>query len=164
MRQNTNHNETQIGDLVGTVTESINEFNQYRAEMNERILSGEHLGIKRFFAPDHQAYEGRALDSKTRELITVPDPRQAGSLSCPLITVPDPRQAGSLSCPLITVPRSSTSCQLVVPIDTVPRSSTSWQLVDPLITVPRSSTSWQLVVPVDNGAPILDKLAACRAH
>ncbi len=115
MRQNTNHNETQIGDLVGTVTESINEFNQYRAEMNERILSGEHLGIKRFFAPDHQAYEGRALDSKTRELITVPDPRQAGSLSCPLITVPDPRQAGSLSCPLITVPRSSTSWQLVVP-------------------------------------------------
>jgi AhpD family alkylhydroperoxidase len=51
------------------VTKGIDEFNQYRAEMNERILSSDHLGIKRFFALDHQAYEGGALDSKTKELL-----------------------------------------------------------------------------------------------
>ena len=37
--------------------------------MNERILGSDHLGIKRFFALDHQAYEGGALDSKTKELL-----------------------------------------------------------------------------------------------
>jgi AhpD family alkylhydroperoxidase len=51
------------------VTKSIDEFNQYREEVNERILSSNHLGIKRFFALDHQAYEGGALDSKTKELL-----------------------------------------------------------------------------------------------
>ena len=37
--------------------------------MNERILGSDHLGIKRFFALDHQVYEGGALDSKTKELL-----------------------------------------------------------------------------------------------
>jgi AhpD family alkylhydroperoxidase len=53
----------------GTVTKGIDEFNRYRSEMNERILDSDHLGIKRFFALDHQAYEGGALDSKTKELL-----------------------------------------------------------------------------------------------
>ena len=53
----------------GTVTKSIDEFNQYRQEMNERMLSSDHLGIKRFFALDHQAYDSAALDSKTKELL-----------------------------------------------------------------------------------------------
>ena len=47
----------------------IDEFNQYRSEMNDRMLSSDHLGIKRFFALDHQAYETGALDSKTKELL-----------------------------------------------------------------------------------------------
>lgn len=51
------------------MTKGIDEFNQYRAEMNERMLSSNHLGIKRFFALDHQAYEDGALDSKTKELL-----------------------------------------------------------------------------------------------
>ena len=51
------------------MTKGIDEFNQHRAEMNERILSSNHLGIKRFFALDHQAYEGGALDSKMKELL-----------------------------------------------------------------------------------------------
>jgi len=51
------------------VTKGIDQFNQYRVEMNERILSSDHLGIKRFFALDHQAYEVGALDSKTKELL-----------------------------------------------------------------------------------------------
>ena len=51
------------------MTKGIDEFNQYRAEMNKRILSTDHLGIKRFFALDHLAYEGGALDSKTKALL-----------------------------------------------------------------------------------------------
>ena len=51
------------------MTKIIDEFNQYRKEMNERILGTNHLGIKRFFALDHQAYEGGTLDSKTKELL-----------------------------------------------------------------------------------------------
>ena len=51
------------------MTKDIDEFNQYRTEMNERMLTSNHLGIKRFFALDHQAYEAGALDSKTKELL-----------------------------------------------------------------------------------------------
>jgi AhpD family alkylhydroperoxidase len=51
------------------VAKAIDEFNEYRREMNERILGSDHLGIKRFFALDHQAYESGALDSKTKELL-----------------------------------------------------------------------------------------------
>jgi AhpD family alkylhydroperoxidase len=52
------------------LTKSIDEFNEYRKQMNERILGSDHLGIKRFFALDHQAYEGgEALDNKTKELL-----------------------------------------------------------------------------------------------
>src|SRR5262245_24973051 len=55
--------------LGGKVTNSIEEFNEHRQEMNKRILSSDHLGIKRFFALDHLAYENGALDSKTKELL-----------------------------------------------------------------------------------------------
>lgn len=51
------------------MAKSIDEFNQYREEMNKRILGSDHLGIKRFFALDHQAYEGGALDARTKELL-----------------------------------------------------------------------------------------------
>lgn len=37
--------------------------------MNERILSADNLGIKRFFALDSRAYEKGALDVKTKELL-----------------------------------------------------------------------------------------------
>ena len=47
----------------------MDEFDRYRAEMNERILGSNHLGIKRFFALDTQAYEQGALDKKTKELL-----------------------------------------------------------------------------------------------
>lgn len=53
----------------GNVTKSIDEFNEYRAKMNEKILGSDHLGIKRFFALDHQAYEPGALDSRTKEML-----------------------------------------------------------------------------------------------
>jgi AhpD family alkylhydroperoxidase len=47
----------------------MDEFDQYRAEMNEKLLGSNHLGIKRFFALDTQAYEDGALDKRTKELL-----------------------------------------------------------------------------------------------
>ena len=47
----------------------MDEFDHYRAEMNERLLGSDHLGIKRFFALDTQAYEDGALDKRTKELM-----------------------------------------------------------------------------------------------
>ena len=47
----------------------MDEFDQYRAAMNEKLLDSDHLGIKRFFALDTQAYEDGALDKKTKELM-----------------------------------------------------------------------------------------------
>jgi AhpD family alkylhydroperoxidase len=48
---------------------SMDEFDRYRADMNEKLLGGNHLGIKRFFALDSQAYEDGALDKRTKELL-----------------------------------------------------------------------------------------------
>lgn len=47
----------------------MDEFDVYRAEMNEKLTGGGHLGIKRFFALDTQAYEDGALDKRTKELM-----------------------------------------------------------------------------------------------
>jgi len=47
----------------------MDDFDRYRAEMNEKLLDSGHLGIKRFFALDTQAYEDGALDKKTKELM-----------------------------------------------------------------------------------------------
>ncbi len=47
----------------------LDEFEAYRTRMNERILSIDHLGIKRFFSLDTQAYTDGALDARTKELL-----------------------------------------------------------------------------------------------
>jgi len=47
----------------------MDQFDTYRAEMNERLLGSNHLGIKRFFALDTQAYDDGALDKRTKELM-----------------------------------------------------------------------------------------------
>ena len=47
----------------------MDEFDRYRAAMNEKLLDSNHLGIKRFFALDTQAYEDGALDKRTKELM-----------------------------------------------------------------------------------------------
>jgi ribonuclease HI len=47
---------------------SVSEFNRFRSEINEEILGSGHLGLKRFFALDHQCYQPGALDEKTKEL------------------------------------------------------------------------------------------------
>ena len=51
------------------MADNISEFEKFRAEMNEEILGCGHLGMKRFFALDHQAYEQGALAGKTKELL-----------------------------------------------------------------------------------------------
>ena len=49
--------------------DSLAEFQKFRVEMNEEILGCGHLGMKRFFALDHQAYEPGALATKMKELL-----------------------------------------------------------------------------------------------
>lgn len=47
----------------------LDEFEAYRARMNERIFEIDHLGIKRFFNLDTMAYKDGVLDAKTKELL-----------------------------------------------------------------------------------------------
>ena len=49
--------------------DKISDFDKFRSEMNKEILGCGHLGMKRFFALDHQAYEQGALPEKTKELL-----------------------------------------------------------------------------------------------
>ena len=51
------------------MADKIGDFENFRAEMNEEILNCGHLGMKRFFALDHQAYELGALPGKIKELL-----------------------------------------------------------------------------------------------
>jgi AhpD family alkylhydroperoxidase len=47
----------------------IAEFQVYRQRMNDRIAAIDHLGIKRFFNLDTNAYNDGALDGRTKELL-----------------------------------------------------------------------------------------------
>ena len=47
----------------------LEQFRQHRAEMNEKIMDLDHLGIKRFFNLDTNTYREGALSSKTKELL-----------------------------------------------------------------------------------------------
>lgn len=47
----------------------IQEFNDYRARMNEVILSKNNLVMKRLWNLDTNTYEGGALDKKTKEML-----------------------------------------------------------------------------------------------
>jgi AhpD family alkylhydroperoxidase len=51
------------------MSENLKTFQKYRERMNAEILSCGHLGIKRFFALDHDAYQAGALPAKTKELL-----------------------------------------------------------------------------------------------
>ncbi len=51
------------------MADSLADFNKFRADLNEEILGCGHLGMKRFFALDHQAYEAGALNTKTKEML-----------------------------------------------------------------------------------------------
>lgn len=47
----------------------VNEFNEYRAKMNDKILADNNKVIKRIFNLDTNAYAEGALDVKTKELL-----------------------------------------------------------------------------------------------
>lgn len=47
----------------------VEEFNQFRQRMNERILGHDNQVVRRFFALDTQTYKDGALDLKTKELL-----------------------------------------------------------------------------------------------
>ena len=51
------------------MTSRLTEFENYRNRMNDRIQEISHLGIKRFFNLDTNAYHDGALSSQTKELL-----------------------------------------------------------------------------------------------
>jgi AhpD family alkylhydroperoxidase len=47
----------------------VQDFNDYRSKMNEKIFAQKNLTLNRFFNLDMHAYEDGALDKKTKELL-----------------------------------------------------------------------------------------------
>ncbi|MCB9275565.1 MAG: carboxymuconolactone decarboxylase family protein [Lewinellaceae bacterium] len=47
----------------------VNDFNDYRGRMNEKILAEDNKVLKRFFNLDTNAYTEGALSAKTKELL-----------------------------------------------------------------------------------------------
>lgn len=48
---------------------AIQEFNDYREKMNEKILAQDNKVIKRFWSLDGQTYQDGALDARTKEML-----------------------------------------------------------------------------------------------
>ena len=56
--------------MSGSAEENrLQEFNDFRQRMNERILEHDNQVVRRFFALDTQTYKDGALDLKTKELL-----------------------------------------------------------------------------------------------
>ena len=51
------------------MSNQVEEFNAYRAKMNDKILADNNKIIKRIFNLDTNAYQEGALDVKTKELL-----------------------------------------------------------------------------------------------
>jgi len=49
--------------------QAVNEFNDYRSKMNERIMAGDNLVMKRLFNLDSNTYSDGALSVKTKEML-----------------------------------------------------------------------------------------------
>lgn len=47
----------------------VDEFNDYRSRMNDKILAQDNKVLKRFFNLDTNAYQEGALDQRTKELL-----------------------------------------------------------------------------------------------
>jgi AhpD family alkylhydroperoxidase len=56
-------------DKTFFMSKLVNEFNEYRAKMNEVILGKNNLVLKRLFNLDTNTYEDGALDAKTKEML-----------------------------------------------------------------------------------------------
>jgi AhpD family alkylhydroperoxidase len=51
------------------MTQSVQEFNEYRTRMNEKILGADNLVLKRLFNLDTNTYEEGALTSSVKEML-----------------------------------------------------------------------------------------------
>lgn len=51
------------------MSDVVQQFNQYRGQMNDRILEADNLVIKRFFNLDTNCYAEGALPAKTKEMM-----------------------------------------------------------------------------------------------
>ncbi len=51
------------------MTNRLDDFEAHRKKMNARIFEIDHLGIKRFFNLDTNAYTDGTLDARTKELL-----------------------------------------------------------------------------------------------
>ncbi|WP_081211308.1 carboxymuconolactone decarboxylase family protein [Salegentibacter sediminis] len=51
------------------MSNKVEEFNEYRAQMNDKILSENNKVLKRIFNLDTNAFTEGALDKKTKELL-----------------------------------------------------------------------------------------------
>lgn len=47
----------------------VDDFNDYRSRMNEKLLADNNKTVKRIFNLDTNAYQAGALDKKTKELL-----------------------------------------------------------------------------------------------
>jgi AhpD family alkylhydroperoxidase len=47
----------------------IEDFNEFRRKMNEKILAADNRAIKRFFGVDTLTYEPGSLDARTKEML-----------------------------------------------------------------------------------------------
>ena len=54
---------------MGSNKNSLEQFREDRAIMNEKVMNLDHLGVKRFFNLDSNTYRDGALTSKTKELL-----------------------------------------------------------------------------------------------
>ena len=51
------------------MSEMVNQFNDYRARMNQKILSEDNIVLKRLFNLDTNTYTEGELSSKTKEML-----------------------------------------------------------------------------------------------
>jgi AhpD family alkylhydroperoxidase len=51
------------------MTNPIEEFNDYRTKMNDKMMSADNLVLKRLFNLDTNTYEDGALSSQTKEML-----------------------------------------------------------------------------------------------
>ncbi len=71
-----------------------NEFNEYRAKMNEVILGKNNLVMKRLWNLDTNTYEDGALDKRTKEMLAPEEPKDIHPLGkSPVISIQGPTQS-----------------------------------------------------------------------
>ena len=66
---NNTSNIINLKKCIFAMGEQADQFNEYRARMNERILSADNKVVKRIFNVDTNAYTEGALPVKTKELM-----------------------------------------------------------------------------------------------